>query len=130
MSEANNFASNLQSAIRSCFMYIKDLFCIRQWVLCVLRRSMNTMKLGLVGLPQVGKKTLFSLLTGQTASDIGQAKVRDVRFDILMEMHKPEREVPAQMEFVLLPDLDTDADRNADVFKGLELGDLFACADI
>jgi hypothetical protein len=72
----------------------------------------------------VGKKTLFSLLTGQTASDIGQAKVRDVRFDILMEMHKPEREVPAQMEFVLLPDLDTDADRNADVFKGLELVDV------
>ena len=82
------------------------------------------MKLGLVGLPQVGKKTLFHLLTGQVDSEMGQAKVRDVRFDNLVEMHEPEREVPAHIEFVLLPDLDTDAERNADALRGLELVDV------
>lgn len=82
------------------------------------------MKLGLVGLPQVGKRTLFSLLTGQTSTDMGQAVVRDIRFDKLVEMHKPEQEVPAQMEFVLLPDLDTQAERNEEVFRGLEQVDV------
>ncbi len=89
------------------------------------------MKLGLVGLPQVGKKTLFSLLTGQPAgigagkaSGMGLARVRDVRFDRLVDMYHPKKETPAQMEFVLLPDMDTNADRNAEVFKGLEKVDV------
>ena len=81
------------------------------------------MRLGLVGLPQVGKKTLFRLLTGHTG-EIGQAKVRDVRFDRLVQMYKPEREVPAEMAFVLLPDLDTQADRNIPVFRDLEQVDV------
>ena len=82
------------------------------------------MKLGLVGLPQVGKKTLFRLLTGQVASEMGQVKVRDARFDRLVEMYAPQREVPAQMDFVLLPDLDVQADRNIPVFRGLERVDV------
>lgn len=82
------------------------------------------MKLGLVGLPQVGKKTLFRLLTGQAASDMGQARVRDARFDRLVEMYRPDRGVPAQMDFVLLPDLDAQADRNLPVFRALERVDV------
>ena len=82
------------------------------------------MKLGLVGLPQVGKKTLFRLLTGQVATEMGQVKVRDARFDRLVEMYRPDREVPAQMDFVLLPDLDVQADRNVPVFRGLERVDV------
>ena len=82
------------------------------------------MKLGLVGLPQGGKKTLFRLLTGQAASEMGRAKVRDARFDRLVEMYGPDRAVPAQMDFVLLPDLDIQADRNIPVFQGLERVDV------
>ena len=81
------------------------------------------MRLGLIGLPQVGKKTLFRLLTGHTG-EMGQAKVRDVRFDRLVEMYKPAREVPAEIAFVLLPDLDTQADRNIPVFQDLERVDV------
>lgn len=86
------------------------------------------MKLGLIGLPQVGKKTLFSLLTGQQAGsgkgNVGLATVRDARFDRLVAMYRPKKETPAQMEFVLLPDLDAQAERNAEVFKGLEKVDV------
>ncbi|MCZ6632709.1 MAG: DUF933 domain-containing protein [bacterium] len=89
------------------------------------------MKLGLIGLPQVGKKTIFKLLTGQKASldggkasGLGLAKVRDVRVDRLVEMYHPEKETPAKMEFVLLPDLDTQAEKNEAVFKALEQVDV------
>jgi GTP-binding protein YchF len=84
------------------------------------------MTLGLVGLPQVGKRTLFSLLTGQDGAklNIGLAKVRDTRFEKLAEMFKPKKETPAQMEFVLLPDMDTDASRNAESLRGLEKVDV------
>ncbi|MFT5369993.1 MAG: GTP-binding protein YchF [Candidatus Latescibacterota bacterium] len=84
------------------------------------------MKLGLVGLPQVGKRTLFSLLTGQDGDkvNLGLAKVRDTRFEKLVEMFHPKKETPAQMEFVLLPDMDTDASRNAETLKGLEKVDV------
>ena len=47
------------------------------------------MKLGLVGLPKVGKKTLFELLTGQSPGMDrplpGLADVRDERFEKLVE---------------------------------------------
>ena len=46
------------------------------------------MKLGLVGFPQVGKRTFFRLLTGKDPNSegkkgngLGLAKVRDARFD-------------------------------------------------
>lgn len=89
------------------------------------------MRLGLVGLPQVGKKTLFHLLTGQEVGPdgarsgaMGLARVRDARFDRLVEMYSPRKVTPAQMEFVLLPDWDRQADRNAEVFQELERADV------
>lgn len=85
------------------------------------------MKLGLVGFPQVGKRTLFRLLTGKTMNEEiekagfqGFAKVRDERFERLVEMYRPKLETPVQMEFLLLPDLDTQASRNAQIWKTLE----------
>ena len=89
------------------------------------------MKLGLIGYPQVGKKTLFRLLTGNSpnedgAKDGGQgfAKVRDERFERLVEMYRPKMETPAQMEFTLLPDLDLQSSRNAPALKALESVDV------
>jgi ribosome-binding ATPase len=85
------------------------------------------MKLGLVGFSQVGKHTLFRLLTGQEAAGnggkkdgLGLARVRDERFQHLVEIYRPRLETPAYMEFVLIPDLGKDKDRNAEALRGLE----------
>jgi GTP-binding protein YchF len=83
------------------------------------------MKLGIAGYPQVGKKTLFSLLTGQTISEQrsnrqGLAPVGDPRFDRLVDLYHPQKETPAVVEFELLPDLDEDATRNAQALRALE----------
>ena len=85
------------------------------------------MKLGLVGFPQVGKRTLFRLLTGKEPNSegkkgngLGLAKVRDARFDRLVEIYVPRQETPAQMEFLLLPDSDQQTSRNDQILRGLE----------
>ena len=90
------------------------------------------MKLGLVGFPQVGKRTLFRLLTGQQAkvedkkggSALGLAKVRDERFDRLVEIYTPRQETPAYFEFALLPDLDKQTSRNDATMRALEKVDV------
>jgi hypothetical protein len=89
------------------------------------------MKLGLVGLPQVGKRTLFHLLTGKEANvdgkkggTLGLAKVRDSRFDRLVDIYSPRQKTPAQIEFILLPDMDTQASRNEETLRGLEHADV------
>jgi GTP-binding protein YchF len=91
----------------------------------------NTMKLGLVGFPQVGKRTLFRLLTGKEPNSegkkgngLGLAKVRDARFDRLVEIYAPRQETPAHIEFLLLPDLDQQASRNDQILRGLEQVDV------
>ncbi|HSB05186.1 MAG TPA: redox-regulated ATPase YchF [Thermodesulfobacteriota bacterium] len=89
------------------------------------------MKLGLVGFPQVGKRTLFRLLTGQQANledrkgaALGLAKVRDVRFDRLVEIYAPRQKTPAYFEFALLPDLDKQTSRNDQIMRALEKVDV------
>jgi GTP-binding protein YchF len=70
------------------------------------------MKIALIGLPQVGKKTLFSLLTGiaydhltSRASDyaIGTVKVTDPRVDRLSALYKPKKTKYAEIECTLAP---------------------------
>ncbi len=89
------------------------------------------MKLGLVGFTQVGKRTLFRLLTGKEPNSegkkgngLGLAKVRDARFDRLVEIYAPRQETPAHIEFLLLPDLDKQASRNDQILRGLEQVDV------
>ena len=91
----------------------------------ILNGWSHLMKLGLIGYPKVGKHTLFSLLTGQTPDGMsnqtqGLAKVRDPRFNLLCNMYRPAKETPAVIEFELLPDLDENAERNAEAVKSLE----------
>jgi len=89
------------------------------------------MKLALVGFPQVGKRTLFRLLTGKEPGSegkkgtiLGLAKVRDSRFDLLVEIYAPRQKTPAHMEFLLLPDLDQQSSRNDQILRGLEQVDV------
>ncbi|OGP90575.1 MAG: redox-regulated ATPase YchF [Deltaproteobacteria bacterium RBG_16_47_11] len=89
------------------------------------------MKLGLVGFPQVGKRTLFRLLTGKEPNSegkkrngLGLARVRDARFDRLVEIYAPREETPAHIEFLLLPDLDQQVSRNEQILRDLEQVDV------
>lgn len=94
-------------------------------------KERNTMKLGLVGFPQVGKRTLFRVLTGKEpnsegkkGNSLGLARVRDARFDRLVEIYMPRQETPAQIEFLFLPDLDRQASHYAQIFLDLEQVDV------
>lgn len=89
-----------------------------------------SLKIGIVGLPNVGKSTLFNALTKQAAAarnvpfttiepNIGVVPVPDERLEVLTTLSKSAKTVPTTIEFVDIAGLVKDA------HKGEGLGNKF-----
>jgi GTP-binding protein YchF len=73
------------------------------------------LEIGLIGLPQVGKTTLFNLLTGasyptgifgETKVHTGSAPVPDARVDFLAALYRPQKVTYARVDFKDIPGVD------------------------
>ncbi len=86
------------------------------------------MKIGFIGLPQAGKKTLFELLTNHNPSEKelvsgkpikGVAEIKDPRFDKLVSIYAPKKEVRARIDIETLPKLEKDTIAQGEIFKDI-----------
>lgn len=85
------------------------------------------MKVGIIGLPQTGKKTLFQVLTGSELHEPGgppkpvpgTANIVDKRFDRLVAMYQPKKETRARIDLVLLPKMEQEAIAKGDIFRDI-----------
>ncbi|HDZ89701.1 MAG TPA: redox-regulated ATPase YchF [Deltaproteobacteria bacterium] len=75
------------------------------------------MKLGIIGLPQAGKSTIFAALTGargaaadrgsRTDTRLATVTVLDERIDFLSDIYKPKKTTYARIEYLLPPGVGT-----------------------
>ncbi len=85
------------------------------------------MKVGIIGLPQTGKKTLFQILTGNPALDPakankpvpGAADIMDSRFNTLVDMYQPKKQVRARLDLALLPRLEAETIAGGEIFRDI-----------
>lgn len=86
------------------------------------------MNIGIIGLPQSGKKGLFGLLVGEGVlhGNIdprqivrGVADVQDVRFDRLVRLYSPKKLSRARVEVLLVPKIEERAVSQGGIFKDL-----------
>lgn len=87
------------------------------------------MKIGIIGLPQTGKKTLFQIITKHklSANELAQnkpvdgiAEIIDPRFEKLVEMYKPESVARARINIVLLPKLEKGSIAKSEVLNNID----------
>lgn len=94
------------------------------------------MKIGIIGLPQTGKKTLFQVLTGSELREQsgapkpvpGTADILDQRFDKLVTMYSPAKESRARLDLVLLPKIEQETIARGDIFR--EINDVDAICHV
>jgi GTP-binding protein YchF len=86
----------------------------------------DNMRIGIMGLPQSGRRTLYTLLTGSAPTDtggkepvLGIAPVLDPRFDALAAMYRPRKETRARITAELIPPLEENAVRSGAVFRDI-----------
>ncbi|WP_240744718.1 DUF933 domain-containing protein [Desulforhopalus sp. IMCC35007] len=85
------------------------------------------MKIGIIGLPQAGKKTLFQVLTGNEIQDRGgspkalpgSADIQDLRFDKLVSMYQPAKQARARIDLMLLPKMEKENIAKGDIFSDI-----------
>ncbi len=92
------------------------------------------MKTAIIGLPMVGKTSLFTILTGvhqetrigSTAVRTGVTKVPDERLDALAKLYEPPKITPATVEYLDLPAISKETLRDPAYLGGLRVVDAFA----
>ena len=85
------------------------------------------MNIGIIGLPQTGKRTLFELLVGAGSGHRadasktirGVAEVQDARLDVLVGMYNPKKETHARIDMELPPKIEEGAVSQGDIFRDL-----------
>jgi len=92
------------------------------------------MKTAIIGLPMVGKTSLFTILTGahqetrigSTAARVGVAKVPDARLGALAELFEPNKVTHATVEYVDMPAVSKESLRDPGYVASLRVVDAFA----
>jgi ribosome-binding ATPase len=92
------------------------------------------MKTAIIGLPMVGKTSLFTILTGvtqetrmgSTAVRTGVAKVPDPRVDALAELYQPPKITYATVEYIDAPAISKETLRDPAYLASLRVVDAFA----
>jgi GTP-binding protein YchF len=92
------------------------------------------MKTAIIGLPMVGKTSLFTILTGVTQESrigstsvrTGIAKVPDPRVDALAELYKPPKITFATVEYIDAPSISKESLRDPAYLASLRVVDAFA----
>ena len=92
------------------------------------------MKTAIIGLPMVGKTSLFTILTGShedtrmgsTAARTGVAKVPDARLTELAKLFEPPKVTHATVEYVDFPAISRETLRDPSYLAGLRVADAFA----
>ncbi|MDD5504726.1 MAG: redox-regulated ATPase YchF [Candidatus Omnitrophica bacterium] len=86
------------------------------------------MKIGIIGLPQTGKKTFFQALTNHPLAEKdlisgkpikAVAEIKDPRFDLLVSMYNPKKQVRARVDIELLPKIEKDSFSQDGIFKDI-----------
>ena len=92
------------------------------------------MKTAIIGLPMVGKTSLFTILTGvheaarmgSMEARVGVTKVPDSRLDALAKVFEPPKVTHAVVEYVDFPSISKEALRDPSLMASLRVADAFA----